>query len=484
MVDDPTITATSITSALGIHGWSHLDAILLASLATESPLLLIGPHGTAKSLLVERLSHALALEMHHYNAALLNYDDLVGIPVPTDDNHQLEFISTPASIWKAEFVFFDEISRCRADLQNKMFPIIHERRVVGIGLEKLLHRWAAMNPPAPEELSSAAGSGEIYLGSEALDPALIDRFPFIVPVPNWGELSKEDRRAILAYRVTVPDPATAPTINLAALVESCTALIPQVEDEFQDWLGDYVMYVVDLLEQAQLPQSPRRARMLARSVAAVHAARRVLEGEDADEATSAELALLYGMPQTATDVPPARMKLIAIHRQAWEMMQYLEDDAWRQVMEELDHARRIVLADSLGFSDFDLSRLITQTLGNEDSDARQISLATVIMLAFRRKRNLDPSAFEPLAQLAYSVLEPRTASLNIPANGPDAAVWREIKDWLRQNQGHEHNPLFRLQRNFIFSGFPALWRRHNWKESLERFIEDLNLFGISREDVE
>ena len=34
---------------LGVIGFASIEAPLLAALATESPLLLIGPHGTAKS---------------------------------------------------------------------------------------------------------------------------------------------------------------------------------------------------------------------------------------------------------------------------------------------------------------------------------------------------------------------------------------------------------------------------------------------------
>jgi len=107
-----------LTRGLGIHGWSKLDPVLLAALATEAPLLLVGPHGTAKTLLVERLATALQLELRHYNASLVNYDDLVGIPIP-DDAGNLRFVGTEAAIWDAEFVFFDELTRCRPDLQNK-----------------------------------------------------------------------------------------------------------------------------------------------------------------------------------------------------------------------------------------------------------------------------------------------------------------------------------------------------------------------------
>ena len=220
MIEQERAIHPGITESLGIQGWSHLDAVLLAALATESPLLLVGPHGTAKSLLVEKIANALALALRHYNASLINYDDLVGIPLPEAGTNRLQFVTTPGAIWDAEFVFFDEISRCRPDLQNKMFPIVHERRIAGIRLDKLRHRWAAMNPPAPEDPDTAIG--EYYLGSEPLDPALVDRFPFVVPVPNWRQLRKEDRRRLVMRgqgEVLVLD-------LLAEQVEACAGADP------------------------------------------------------------------------------------------------------------------------------------------------------------------------------------------------------------------------------------------------------------------
>ena len=70
---------------LGLHGLEGLAPILVAALATEEPLLLIGPHGTAKSLLLTRIAAALELPFRHYNASLLNFDDLVGFPLPGKD---------------------------------------------------------------------------------------------------------------------------------------------------------------------------------------------------------------------------------------------------------------------------------------------------------------------------------------------------------------------------------------------------------------
>ena len=84
----------------------------------------------------------------------------------------------------------DELNRTRPDLQNKLFPIIHERRVQGVELKKLRYRWAAMNPATNGEHDEQ----EAYLGTEPLDPALADRFGFLIEVPDWSDLSEASAR--------------------------------------------------------------------------------------------------------------------------------------------------------------------------------------------------------------------------------------------------------------------------------------------------
>lgn len=471
------ITTKSITESLGIQGWTHLDPLILAALTTESPLLLIGPHGTAKSLLVERIAAALGLSMRHYNASLINYDDLVGIPLPEPGTNRLQFVTTPGAIWDAEFVFFDEISRCRPDLQNKMFPIVHERKVAGIALAKLRHRWAAMNPPAPEDPDLMAG--DYYLGSEALDPALVDRFPFIIPVPAWSQLSRDDRRKLVSRRTHNTDVTSTYADWLPALVEQCRAVLPTVEESLQEWLDDYIVTAVDLLEQAKLGQSPRRAHMLARSLAAIHAARLILEGDGIDLENSAELTLAFGVPQNASEVPPSRSLMIAIHRQAWEISSLSEDNAWRRVLEELDAAKRVALADQLGMSDADVSRLVTQSLGSSTGESRRIGLGALMWLAFHKRRDLSAAAWEPLAQFAARVLEP--GSINVALkSGPMSDIWNEIVAWMLPLE--EVTTLTqRLERNFVLQGFPDQWLQTDWKEALETFRQDMKLFALNEE---
>jgi MoxR-like ATPase len=475
----PYQTRVSLTQSLGVQGWSHLDSILLAALATQFPLLLVGPHGTAKSQLIVEIARALGLSMRHYNASLLNYDDLVGIPMPEDDGDGLRFLSTPGSIWGAEFVFFDEISRCRPDLQNKMFPIIHERRIAGMQLEALQHRWSAMNPPAPEDPEINPGV-DTYLGSEALDPALADRFPFVVMVPTWRQLSKADRRALVSGTISGGDSYDS-DFDLMTYVEHCRAVIDDVRAALSEWITDYVVSAVDLLEQAGLAQSPRRAAMLSRALSAIHAARIVLEGDDAALERSAELTLRFCLPQTASEVPPSPATIIAVHRQSWEISNLAEGDAWRQVLEELNPARRVVLADQLALTDEDVSRLVTQALGAEPSDARRVGLATVLFLAFCGRRNLTPAAWEPLSQFAARVLEPRALSANLRP-GAMTDIWHEIVQWqipVEQVKTMRQ----RIERNFVFNGFPDLWLRFDWKQELQVFRDYCDMFGVGQETV-
>ena len=162
-------------AGLGVYGFDSTEPVILAALVTEDPLLLIGPSGTGKTYLLNTLSEVLGLEHRHYNASLISFDDLVGFPYPDKDNAGVKFLQTPATVWGAESVLIDEISRCKPEHQNRLFSLVHERRIQGIPLPKLRFRWAAMNPCSSEQSGT-----EDYAGSEALDPALADRFALFV----------------------------------------------------------------------------------------------------------------------------------------------------------------------------------------------------------------------------------------------------------------------------------------------------------------
>lgn len=179
----------SLLRPLGIYGYDPVEPLILTALVTGDPLLLVGAAGTGKTFLLNSLSEALGLVHRHYNASLISFDDLVGFPYPEPDGRGIRYLETPATVWGAESVLVDELSRCRPEHQNRFFSLIHERRLQGLALDRLRYRWAAMNPPALDD-----GSG--YAGCEPLDPALADRFAFIITANDWCDVSEADRRAI------------------------------------------------------------------------------------------------------------------------------------------------------------------------------------------------------------------------------------------------------------------------------------------------
>jgi MoxR-like ATPase len=329
-----------LLAALGLHGLGHLDAPVLAALATESPMLLIGPHGSAKSALLERLASALGLVHRHYNASLLSFDDLVGFPVPEGDG--LRYLRTPATLWEAQSVFLDEISRCRPEVQNKLFSIIQEKRVQGIALEALRFRWAAMNPPATGD---AADEGDVYAGSMPLDPALADRFGFVLTLPALEELPPEARRSVIRSGLQ-PTEAGAAAPDLAALVQRCRRGAALAAAAHGEWITAYTGALVLPLREAGLAISGRRAAMLAANIAAVHAAQLVLQGAAGPALADAALvALRASLPQRAQGKAIDGGLLATIHRQAVDAVgQSHGDPEIARILDEAHPVRRVGLA--------------------------------------------------------------------------------------------------------------------------------------------
>ena len=413
-----------LTQALGLEGWAKLEPVILAALASEEPLLLVGRHGAAKSFLLERLAEALELEFRCYNASLLNFDDLVGFPIPTEDKESLRYVSTPAAIWDAEVVFLDEINRTKPELQNKLFPIVHERRVQGVKLENLRFRWAAMNPPPADD------DEEAYLGAEPLDPALADRFGFIVPVPEWSDLNKEQKRRILGDQFKGRHEFVVKPLE--ALAEARRVYVG-LQATPPVGLTEYLIHLENKLSRFGLYLSARRMTILHRNVLAVQAARVVLgqlTGEvDAVEVEweeSAFTALLHSIPQLAGEAPVDHAKLGAAHRQAWEVAKLKDDDPWKQILETPDPLDRLAVAAGLGdkLSDFDLGKVILEAVASQDDAGCRTATALVAYLRFARDRNVPGTVVETLAQEISRVLVPVNGESAV--RGRHASVLREV----------------------------------------------------------
>ena len=290
-----------------------------------------------------------------------------------------------------------------------------------------------MNPPAGEDDEPGDGRAASYLGSEPLDPALADRFPFVVTVPGWPDLDARQRAAVVLGRED--GPREAATEPLADLVARCAEQVPVVAAGLEEFGPAYVLALADQLGQASLPPSPRRCRMLFRSFAAVHAARLALGETPCLLEDSAWLALRTGLPQSAETSPPSLATLLGLHRQAWEIASTAQDSPWRKVLEEPDPLRRVKLAHALGLPDADVARLVTRALAEQPHDAARVAAATTMFLAFQSTRDLTPAAWEPLARLSARVLSPRWVSSTVSPGADARVVARDQPLPLRPRRG-------------------------------------------------
>ena len=426
--------------ALGLQGLDALAPVLVAALATEEPLLLIGPHGTAKTLLLTRVATALGLTTRHYNASLLNFDDLVGFPMP-GKNGELEYVKTPAAIWGAGAVIFDEISRCRPDIQNKLFPIIHERRVQGLPLEGLRYRWAAMNPPSNDDDDHG------YLGSEPLDTALADRFALIVEMPGWTSLSEAEQIAVIQAEDAPVDPEAAQA--LCRIIACTRATLPHVKIALAEGAASYVRTLVALLGQAQFVLSPRRAGMLYRSILAVHAASMALD-PSSPPADSALLAVRSGLPQRAQGIPIPEMKILAAHREAWRLANIRAGDPLRAILTTVDPVERIrlaVAAPALSRSEF--STIVADGTAAMSPGGRDAVIVHLFESAAVGR--LNAAIAEQLGEIYRDIVAPVQFSEAIYAANPRFRTWERIKNLLSRLDPNE--PRANLQANALAAAF-------------------------------
>ena len=310
---------------LGVYGFDEIEPLILASLISEEPILLIGLSGTGKTYLLNSISEALQLNHKHYNASLISFDDLIGFPCPNETQSEVRFLPTPATIWDAESVLVDELSRCKPEIQNKFFSIVHERKIQGIALSNLRFRWAAMNP-----LSSINGANdESYTGSQALDPALADRFAFIIDVPDWTALTEADQEAVVwpAGEGVLSDDGG----SLKAFIAKGRELFLRNIHQPDEMVIVYSRLVTSFLHQAGIRISPRRARLLARSLVAIQIVYDLLEIEITDKVRNElyKLVLFRSIPQRAYTETLSEHHIEAAHAEAIRIVNKKNpNDAW------------------------------------------------------------------------------------------------------------------------------------------------------------
>ncbi len=172
---------------LGIYGWSERDEhLLLASLLTGDPLLLIGNHGCAKTHLGNKMAQALGKRYLVYDASKAMFEDVLGYPNTARlQEGVVEYVPSPVTIWDKEIIIIDELNRAVPELQSKWLEIIRSRCIMGFPTQ-VKWVWAAMNPTS-------------YSGTNALDEALVGRFATFLYPPDVLKMDEADRVRVLTH---------------------------------------------------------------------------------------------------------------------------------------------------------------------------------------------------------------------------------------------------------------------------------------------
>jgi len=167
-------------------GWDHLEAPLLAGLACDLWVVLVGPHGSCKTKVLKSLALSLDERLQIYSAPR---DDI--ITIAGFINHEavkegrLEFVKHDRAIWDVEFLAIDELTRARVENQNIWLEILQENTLYGHKL-KIKRTVVTLNPQAT-----------MYAGTFELDKALEDRFAFFLSVPEMQSIESEARTQML-----------------------------------------------------------------------------------------------------------------------------------------------------------------------------------------------------------------------------------------------------------------------------------------------
>lgn len=387
--------------SLGVFGFDSVELLILASLVSEDPILLIGKSGTGKTYLLNSISEALSLRHRHYNASLIAFDDLIGFPYPTNGNTEIRFIPTPATIWNAESVLVDELSRCKPEIQNKFFSLVQERKIQGIALENLRFRWAAMNPF--DGLNET--DDEHYTGSQPLDPALADRFAFLIVVPDWSQLSTEDQEAIIRPvgegAITPANPLLQEFVNKARRVFLDMLHIENPEVTL------YCRAAATMLNDDGLRISPRRARLLARNITAVLAVMQV-QGKNPDLAERKKLyklILRWSMPHRAFKDNFPEQVINSVNAEAMRLVQDC-DPGQRWLAEffmtlSLKDRLAKLLGPEVGM---DLKSLAVLQMISREIPERKAAFAFAAFPFLMNAKILNEEAVHALSQLATQII--------------------------------------------------------------------------------
>lgn len=154
-----------------VVGWEKIEPAVLGCLACDYNIILRGKHGTSKTVVARILAEALGKQYRHYDATKADMVVLAGIPMPSElAKGKFEYAEHEQTIWDADSLSVDEITRAPREAQNMWLSIIEEKKLYGKDL-KYTFAVGTMNPSS-------------YAATYRLDEALLDRFYAVIDVPT------------------------------------------------------------------------------------------------------------------------------------------------------------------------------------------------------------------------------------------------------------------------------------------------------------
>ncbi len=172
-----------------IYGQDELIDFALVGVFSAGHVLIEGPPGIAKTLLVRTIAATLAMDYRRVQMTPdLMPNDITGSAIYREDRHTFEF--RPGPIF-TNFLLADEINRASARTQSAMLEAMQE---LGVTYDGVTH-------PLPQPFITFATQNPIEQeGTYPLPLAQLDRFMFKVLVPYPGE--KDEERVLREHHAT------------------------------------------------------------------------------------------------------------------------------------------------------------------------------------------------------------------------------------------------------------------------------------------
>lgn len=365
-----------ITEALGIKGWGFdNDRMILTSIVTGDPLLIINRFGQGKTAIIDRLGQVFlkALEKARpneklnfavINAATANPQDWAGYLIPPknlDGSEDMVLIESPQSLLNSVLIAIDELGRTQARNQNNVLTLVQERRVDGMPT-KCEVLFGMMNPVMSDNTDE---------GSEPIIGPLADRFALLIEPKEYSAMTLDEKREVTesAYKPHTStsifsDPKTKKLGKDSYIVTESTSknlwefftLAKQQyvkycfgdnHKKLKDSVIEYVAQVSAMLVKEksdkgiELYISGRRAGFLTRAILANHAIGTLLKRENLPGA--AETVLNHSMMNKAMGIGTAPHRLVSAHNASRKVLKSGES-VMANIMAEPNKWKRLQMA--------------------------------------------------------------------------------------------------------------------------------------------